>query len=588
MSDPRPAADLKPTEVAARLLREAVPPRWRLYAVSLLCMVGVAGFTAAFAWSTKLIVNDVFVAGDAVAAYGIAALVVGLAFAKAGSDYANSIVGVIFARSVSASYQKQVFAAFLDKDVWHFLGTPGAKHMADVRLYGQACGKVVVGLANRLLTDGLTVLALLAVMVWQDPVMSLVSLILFPVIFVLISTLSRRIKSVARIEKDLTGTLQALGTEAFDGVRTIKSYRLEEKSKRRFDAAVDALEERILSIAKATSATMPAMEVLGGLVLGAFVVYAAWQTITEGQSPGEFTAFITAFLLAYQPAERVSKLWVSIQKSLAHVQQMYEILEAPPRRPEGGTAELDGAPSITFENVSFAYAENAPALHEVSFRIAAGERIAIVGGSGAGKTTLIDLVQRFYDPNSGTVRIGERDLREVSEPAMRSAIALIAQDVFLFEGSVRDNVRDGRPEAADDEVIDAVRRAALDDVLVADGGIEAQVGPGGSFLSGGQRQRVGIARALLRGARVLIFDEATSALDAANERRIMENLIATQSGATLLFVTHRAATLAYVDRVLFLEKGRVAGFDTHAALSRANPAYRELFNLDGTASDAAE
>ncbi|MEM9249003.1 MAG: ABC transporter ATP-binding protein [Pseudomonadota bacterium] len=587
MADVRPASNLSPSEIAMRLLREAVPARWKLYALSLVCMVGVAGFTAAFAWSTKLIVNDVFVAGDAVAAYGIAALVVGLALAKAGSDYANAVVGVVFARSVSAATQKRVFAAFLDKDVWHFLGTPAAKHMADVKLYGQAAGKVVVGLANRLLTDGLTVIALLAVMIWQDPLMSLVSLILFPAIFLLISTLSRRIKSVARVEKELTGTLQALGTESFDGVRTIKSYGLEEKSKARFNAAVDALEERILSIAKATSATMPAMEVMGGLVLGGFVVYAAWQTITVGQSPGEFTAFITAFLLAYQPAERVSKLWVDVQKSLAHVQQMYEILEAPPRRPQGGNAELAGQPSITFDAVSFAYSENAPALHDVSLDIRAGERIAIVGGSGAGKTTLIDLVQRFYDPTAGTIRIGGQDLRDLSEPAMRNAIALIAQDVFLFEGTVRENVRDGRPDAEDAAVIEAVRRAALDDVLAADGGIDAQVGPGGAFLSGGQRQRVGIARALLRGARVLIFDEATSALDAANERRIMENLIATQSGATLLFVTHRAATLAYVDRVLFLQEGRLAGFDRHAALSRSNAAYRTLFNLDKTA-DAAE
>lgn len=587
MTPRSPASDLTPAQIAWRLLGESLPPRWRLYAVSLVCMVGVAGFTAGVAWSTKLIVNDIFVAGDAAAAYWIAALVVALALAKAGFDYANAVVGVVFARGVSAAYQKQVFAAFLDKDVWHFLGTPAAKHMAEVRLYGQACGKVTVGLSNKLLTDGLTVVALLTVMVWQDPVMSLVSLVLFPAIFLLISTLSRHIKSVARVEKELTGELQALGTEAFDGVRTIKSYGLEEKSKRRFNRAVDALEARVLSIARATSATMPAMEVLGGLVLGSFVVYAAWQTITVGKSPGEFTAFITAFLMAYQPAERVSKLWVDVQKSIAHVQQMYEALEAPPRRPQGGTATLDGPPDVAFEDVSFSYAPDAPALHEVSLAIPAGEKVAIVGGSGAGKTTLIDLVQRFYDPTAGRVRIAGRDLREVSEPAMRGAIALISQDVFLFEGTVRDNVRDGRPEASDAEVLEAARRAALDDVLAADGGIDAPVGPGGSFLSGGQRQRVGIARALLRGARVLIFDEATSALDAANERRIMENILAAQHGATLLFVTHRPATLAYVDRVLFLEAGHLAGYDTHAALAGANAAYRALFNLADTA-EAAE
>jgi ABC-type multidrug transport system fused ATPase/permease subunit len=576
-----PASEQSSTQIAIRLLREAIPPRWKLYALSFVCMLGVAGFTAALAWSTKLIVNDVFVAGNASAAIGVAILLVGIAVGKSFFQYFNAVIQVMFNRSVAAGYQKRIFRNFVHKDVWFFLGTHSATFMAQVRFFGQSCGTAVVTLSNKFLTDMLTLMALVGVMIAQDPLMSLVCLVLFPTIFALISYLSRRIKAIARAEVKLAGAIFSVGAEAFEGIRTLKGYGLEKKTIAKFDGAVEEMEARILKIARVSSATMPIMEILGGLVIAGFVLYAAWQTITVGKTPGEFTAFITAFLMAYQPAERVSKMWVDTQKSLVMVQQMYEAMEAPPRRPMGGSESLDGcAPSISIRDVSFEYEVDAPAVRSVSVEIEAGEKIAIVGRSGAGKTTLIDLLQRFYDPTAGAILIGGRDLRMVSEPAMRRYIALISQDVFLFEGTIRENIRDGRPDASDEEVARAAHLAALDSVIDAlPAGYETEVGPNGSNLSGGQKQRVGIARAILRDAQVYIFDEATSALDGDNERLIMRNIMRELSGATVIFVTHWPSTLQYVDRVLMLEQGEVVAFDTHEALVAANPPYRALFNL---------
>jgi subfamily B ATP-binding cassette protein MsbA len=574
--------DFKPANTAKYLLREAIPPRWKLLALSLICMVGVAGFTAALAYSTKLIVNDVFVAEDTSAAIRVAVIVIFVSVGKSAFQYANGVITVMFQRSVASSYQKLVFERVLEKDVWHFLGKHASTQMNQVRLYGSACADVVVNISNRFLTEGLTVVGLFVVMIIQDPWMTLFSSILFPLIFWIVSVLSKRIRKISGAEAEMEGAYFAVGTEAFSGIKTIKTYGLQDKTVKRFNDAVNTLERRVFSIAKITNATIPLMELLGGLVIAFFVIYAAWQTITYGKTPGEFTAFITAFIMAYQPAERLSHIWVEIQRSLVHAQRMLEMINAPVKQNDYGDVLLESLkPSVSFENVVFEYKKSVPALCDVSFEILPGERVAIVGRSGAGKTTLIDLVMRFYDPIKGLVRIGGVDLHDVAEASLRSQIALISQDVFLFEGSIRDNIRDGNPNATDDEIDRMARIAALGDVMEKfEQGLDTPVGPNGMSLSGGQKQRVGIARALVKDAKILIFDEATSALDGENERKIMQNLMSEMPDRTILFVTHRPSTLQYVDRVLMLDNGHLTAFETPETLERESAYYRDLFHLD--------
>jgi len=570
---------VSPSRVAKRLMREALPPRWKLYVLSLLFMTGVAASTGALAYSTKLIVNDVFVAADASAAYSVAGLVVLVALFKSLFQYGNAVIQTLFKRSISADYQRRVFREYLHKDVWHFEREHASGQMARVRLFGQASGTTVVNLANKLPSEVLTLLALFGVMMFQDPLMTLASCVLLPIIFLVVSNLSRRVRAIANAETELASGAFAIGTEAFSGIKTVKSYGLEEKSIGRFNTAIAALEARLMSIAKITGATVPIMEFLGGLVIGLFVVYAAWQTINYGKTPGEFTAFITAFLMAYQPAERVSYIWVDLQKSLIHVNSMFRQLDKPLKRPAAGTRTLANTePSIAFEDVSFRYGGKKKALHGVSFRIAPGERVAIVGKSGAGKSTLVDLVLRFYDPVDGRVLIGDVPLPEISEQSRRETIALISQDVFLFDGSILENILDGNPAATPEDALAAARLAALDDLLADDPMLGKIVGPNGGTLSGGQRQRVGIARALVKDAKIYVFDEATSALDVENERRIMTNLRQLDS-ATVLFVTHRFSTITYVDRVIMLQEGRLLAIDTPRNIEASSANFRTLFDI---------
>lgn len=564
---------------ANRLIREALHGRWKLFLVSLVCMIGVAMFTGALAQSTRYIVNDVFVDDSIESAFWIASLVIGISIGKSIFQYANSVISVLFDRSVSAHYQKRIFRKLLEQDVSQFQGKHASTQMAKVKLFGKASGKTIVNVCNRLLTDSLTLFALFLVMLYQDPLMTLSSSIMIPLIFWLVANLSRKVREAANAETELTGAFFAVGAEALDGIKTVKSYQLEEKSKQRFEDAVEKLEQRLLGLAKITSATVPIMELLGGLVIGIFVIYASWQTVTYGKTPGEFTAFITAFLLAYQPAERVSKVWVELQKTLMQVGRMFELLDEETSSTVPVHTTLEGAvPSVTFRNVEFSYRRNVVALHDVSFSVEPGERIAIVGRSGAGKSTLIDLLQRFYDPTSGTVEIGGRNLADVSEAAIRETIALISQDVFLFDGTIHENILDGFPAATDTDVEKAAQLAQLDAFLEsAPEGLDTGVGPNGRELSGGQKQRVGIARALVKRAHIYIFDEATGSLDSHNERQIMQALEEELKDKTLFFVTHRASTLAYVDRVLVLQDGRLVAFDTPDRLLEHNPEFQTLF-----------
>ena len=568
-------------KTAKRLIKETIPKRKKIITASILCMVGVSVFTAALAYTTKLIVNDVFVAKDAGAAIEVAIIVIFVSFSKSLFHYGNAVLQTVLNRSISSFYQKEAFQKTLRREISFFNGKHASDHMAQIRLYGMAAGQAVTAICSRFLTEVLTLVALFVVMFLQDTLMTLYSIVIIPIIFGLVSFLSRKIRKVAKEETDLSGHYFAAGSEALAGVRTVKSYNLERKSIEKFNSSVDALEDRIFGISKVTAATHPIMEFLGGLVLGVFVIYAAWQTIAYGKTPGEFTAFITAFLLAYQPASKISKLWVELQKSLTQSFFMFRLIDTKPKSVSCGNKSLQsGNGSVNFSNVSFGYENDEVSIDKVSFNLEPGDKVAIVGKSGAGKSTLVDLILGFYSPTDGMIEIGSMDISSISPMDLKNHIAFISQDVFLFDDTIEENIKDGFASASHEEIIAAVKSAQVDgfaeDFPL---GLQTRVGANGSNLSGGQKQRVAIARGLLKRASIYIFDEATSALDVENEREIMTALLETLKNETVIFVTHRPALFEYVDKVLMLEKGRVVGFDEPSKIDKTSTEFRELFGV---------
>ena len=568
-------------KTAKRLIKETITKRKKIITASIVCMVGVSVFTAALAYTTKLIVNDVFVAKDAGAAIEVAIIVIFVSFSKSLFHYGNAVLQTVLNRSISSFYQKEAFQKTLRREISFFNGKHASDHMAQIRLYGMAAGQAVTAIRSRFLTEVLTLVALFVVMFLQDALMTLYSIVIIPIIFGLVSFLSRKIRKVAKEETDLSGHYFAAGSEALAGVRTVKSYNLERKSIEKFNSSVDALEDRIFGISKVTAATHPIMEFLGGLVLGVFVIYAAWQTITYGKTPGEFTAFITAFLLAYQPASKISKLWVELQKSLTQSFFMFRLIDTKPKSVSCGNKSLQsGNGSVNFSNVSFGYENDEVSIDKVSFNLEPGDKVAIVGKSGAGKSTLVDLILGFYSPTDGMIEIGSMDISSISPMNLKNHIAFISQDVFLFDDTIEENIKDGFASASHEEIIAAVKSAQVDgfaeDFPL---GLQTRVGANGSNLSGGQKQRVAIARGLLKRASIYIFDEATSALDVENEREIMTALLETLKNETVIFVTHRPALFEYVDKVLMLEKGRVVGFDEPSKIDKTSTEFRELFGV---------
>ena len=568
-------------QTAKRLVRETIPKRKKIITASVLCMVGVSVFTAALAYTTKLIVNDVFVAKDASAAIEVAIIVIFVSFSKSLFHYGNAVLQNVLNRSISSSYQKETFENTLRREISFFNGKHASDHMAQIRLYGMAAGQAVTVICSRFLTEVLTLVALFVVMFLQDALMTFYSVLIIPVIFGLVSFLSGKIRKVAKEEADLSGQYFAAGSEALAGVRTVKSYNLENKSIEKFNSSVDALEDRIFGISKVTAATHPIMEFLGGLVLGVFVIYAAWQTINYGKTPGEFTAFITAFLLAYQPAAKISKLWVELQKSLTQSFFMFLLIDTRPQLLGMGNKSLKTiGGSVTFSDVSFGYENDDVSINNVSFNLSPGEKVAIVGKSGAGKSTLIDLILGFYRPDKGKIEIGSIDISSILPMDLKSHIAFISQDVFLFDDTIEENIKDGFSNASKAEINIAVKNAQVDS-FVADFplGLQTIVGANGSNLSGGQKQRVAIARGLLKKASIYIFDEATSALDLENEREILTALLKTLENETVIFVSHRPALFDYVDKVLMLEKGKVVGFDQPSKIDKTSTEFRDLFGV---------
>ena len=568
-------------KTAKRLIKETIPKRKKIITASIVCMVGVSVFTAALAYTTKLIVNDVFVAKDAGAAIEVAIIVIFVSFSKSLFHYGNAVLQTVLNRSISSFYQKEAFQKTLRREISFFNGKHASDHMAQIRLYGMAAGQAVTAICSRFLTEVLTLVALFVVMFLQDTLMTLYSIVIIPIIFGLVSFLSRKIRKVAKEETDLSGHYFAAGSEALAGVRTVKSYNLERKSIEKFNSSVDALEDRIFGISKVTAATHPIMEFLGGLVLGVFVIYAAWQTITYGKTPGEFTAFITAFLLAYQPASKISKLWVELQKSLTQSFFMFRLIDTKPKSVSCGNKSLQsGNGSVNFSDVSFGYENDEVSINKVSFNLQPGDKVAIVGKSGAGKSTLVDLILGFYSPTDGMIEIGTMDISSISPMDLKNHIAFISQDVFLFDDTIEENIKDGFAGASQEEIIAAVTSAQVDgfakDFPL---GLQTRVGANGSNLSGGQKQRVAIARGLLKKASIYIFDEATSALDVENEREIMTALLKTLKNETVIFVTHRPALFEYVDKVLMLEKGRIVGFDRPSKIDKTSTEFRELFGV---------
>jgi subfamily B ATP-binding cassette protein MsbA len=570
------------THILKRVLREQGRRYAPQYALALGLMAVVAGTTGLSAWLMKDVIDDIFVSQDRSALLWLPSVIVAIFAVKGLSAYLQEVTLARIGNRITAEAQKRMFDHILCMEVGFFQKHPSARLVSQVTESARAVRDVLHLIATGAGRDVLTVLSLIGVMVAQDPVMSLICLLGGPLIGLGVKRLTKRARKTAQAEFALSAGLIGVVREAAQGIRVVKSFSLEDRLRRRANGAIDALQRGANKISALQAGVNPLMEMLAGVAVASVVLYAGWRSLDHGQTPGAFFSFITALLMTADPARRLARLHVRLATAGAGVRMMYELLDTPAaERPGAALPPLAVTKGeIRFNKVSFAYGGGVRVFTELDLVAPAGKMTALVGLSGSGKTTVFNLIQRFWTPESGTIAIDGQPLQTVSLPSLRRQIAFVSQDVFLFEGTIQDNIRAGQQSATDEDIAAAARAAHADEFIRAlPRGYDTQVGELGTLISGGQRQRISIARAFLKNAPILLLDEPTSALDSETEQIIQGALKELAAGRTTLVIAHRLATVLSADLIHVIQAGRLIQSGTHRELSRADGLYARLYRL---------
>jgi len=565
-----------------RLLTEQGLVHWRKYAVAFVLMAVAAGCTAFSAYLIGDVINQAYVNRSLRGIITIGVITVVLFAFKGFATYGHSVMLSRIGNRIVADNQRAVFSKLLSEGLSFFSDRHSTEFVARLSTGAAAATQVINLLITSVGRDLLSLIGLTIVMVVQDPLMSFISFVVAPPAFLILRKLVRRIYSIARTQfhggTRIIETLQ----ETLQGIRIVKAFTLEDIMRERFDRNVSAVEYEANKMARVSNRASPLMETLGGCAIAMAVTYGGYRVIETGATPGQFFSFIAAFLLAYEPAKRLARLNIELNSALVGVRILFEVIDSPPSEPlDTNKPDLQiKTARLTFDDVYFVYRSDEPVLRGISFTAEPGKLTALVGPSGGGKSTIFNLILRFYDAKLGKVIIDEQDVTQVSRRSLRQHIAYVGQDVFLFRGTVRENIEFGKPGASEDEIVAAAKAAYAHDFIMSfPHGYDTPVGEHGLQLSGGQRQRVAIARALIRNAPIILLDEATAALDSESELQVREAMEHLCRGRTTLAIAHRLHTVSHADCIYVVEDGRVAESGRHDELLHAGGRYALFYRL---------
>ena len=546
-----------------------------------LCMLGVAAFTGAFALLIKNVLDDVFISGDRFMLKVIPGAILATFFLKGLFYYGQQYLMGYIGQGVIRDLRGQVYDHLQEMDLrfyeTHPTGNLVSRTLNDVTVLKETIDTSFTSL----LSDSITLITLLGVVVYRDWRLALIALGVTPLALWPIRLFGRRMKRISRLSQEAVAELTDFLTESLAGHRVIQAFTAEGRARERFGDHNHLYFRKLMKKTQARAFTSPTVEMIVAVGAVAAVYYGGTRVIAGELTPGTFFSFLTALIMSYQPIRKLGNLHVGIQEGLAAAARIFALLdEAPGIRDRAGATELASfAREVRFDRVSFRY-EEAWILREVEVVARAGETVAFVGPSGAGKTTLVHLIPRFYEVESGAITIDGTDIRDVTLRSLRGQIALVGQDTFLFNTTVRDNIAYGRPGASEAEVVAAAKAANAHTFVEAlPEGYDTVVGEQGVRLSGGQKQRLSIARAILKDAPILILDEATSSLDTESESLVQEALTHLMEGRTTFVIAHRLSTVQSADRIYVLEAGRVVEAGSHAELLERNGLYRHLYDI---------
>jgi ATP-binding cassette, subfamily B, bacterial MsbA len=560
------------------------------YIVAIVCLVLVAVTTAFAAWIMRDVINEIFYRQRQDLILLICGAVFGAFAIRGVATYVQAILLARIGNDIVARYQERVFAKLLALGVNFFSDSRSGQLAARINQNIMGVRDVMSLTITSIARDFVSLVGLLFVMISQDWFLSLISFLMAPPLILMVTYVSRRVRGVVReavkLNSHVIGTMQ----EVSQGITVVKAFTMEDQLKARIGSIIGNARERADKLVSISERITPMSEMLAGLAIAGVIGYGGYRSISEGQPPGAMFAFITALMLAYEPAKRLARLQITLERAMVNANMIYELLDMDvQQRDIDGASALEVAKGrIEFDKVAFSYEDGSPVLDALSFTAEAGKTTAIVGASGAGKSTVISLIQRFYDPSAGKIAIDGQDIGRVTKSSLRGSIAYVSQQPYLFEGSIRDNIRYGRPDATDAEIEEAARLANAEDFILAQSaGYDTPVGENGVTLSGGQRQRLSIARAIVRNAPILLLDEATSALDNDSERLVQDALDKIMTSRTTIVIAHRLSTVVSASKIIVMDAGRVVEEGTHRSLIR-KPAgvYARFYSLQGSPAPA--
>lgn len=549
------------------------------FAVLFMIVAGLCD--AGIAWLVKPGLDDVFIKKDPSALLFIPLVFVAITITNAGTRLLQNYLMQYSALKVLETLRDELYTKIIMLPLKFFEGTQVGMLMSRIINDVVAIRSSMPALVM-LVRQIITLVSLLCVVFYQNTRLALWAVVVLPVAFFPFIYFGKRMRKLSRQNQAKIGDVSSLLQEIFSGILVVKAFSMEDKEQIRFDKENKRLLRIVLKQTLAGEFSSASMELVGALGLGLVFWIGGLQVIAGDLSPGEFFSFVAALALMYDPVKKMTNANNEIQKALGGAERVFAILDDPALCVERG-GDLQFAPpfkELRFENVSFAYADGTLALKDVSFTVSAGERIAIVGPSGAGKTTFVNLIPRFYDPQQGAILLNGQPIENYNLSSLRRSVAIVAQDNFLFNLSVGDNITYGIDGADEAKALAASKAAfAHDFILAMPDGYNTVVGERGVKLSGGQKQRLTIARALVKDAPLLILDEATSALDSESERVVQQALDNLMRNRTSIVIAHRLSTVMDADRILVMDKGRIVAQGKHQTLLEISPLYAKLYEM---------